>query len=478
MEAATRIVIKLAHWVDRVDVEAGGTLAAVAEGGHTETELLELAARIGGPGGAARSAAALHRLGRRAVVVRVLEVGGDPLATLASTSRRFTFAPPPQHLDRPLVLSRFAYLRALDGELVLESPRAHARLTIHDPRALAVVHGVRAPATAASVATACALPDAAVTALLGLLRGHALAIDVEPGGVNPEDDGALRTWEFHDLLFHASSRPGRHGRAVGATWRFAADEPAAPPALPAARGGTPIFLPRGDRRDVAEPLGAVLDHRRSVRSYAGDPIRRDELGRFLHHVGAVVHADRQQVSTPYGDVRLDVAARRFPSAGALYELELWPVVQRCDDLDAGLFSYDARAHALRPVAARDAAVRELLSGAAAGAGMAVDDVQVLIVVSARFARIAWKYSAMAYSAILKHVGVVVQTMYLVATSMGLAPCALGAGDSDLFALAAGTDDVAETSVGELLLGARPDPHRPELQLPSSQHERPSVPPRR
>jgi hypothetical protein len=45
-------------------------------------------------------------------------------------------------------------------------------------------------------------------------------------------------------------------------------------------------------------------------------------------------------------------------------------------------------------------------------------------------------------------------MYLAATAMGLAPCALGAGDSDLFARATGIDYYAETSVGEFLLGSR------------------------
>ena len=54
---------------------------------------------------------------------------------------------------------------------------------------------------------------------------------------------------------------------------------------------------------------------------------------------------------------------------------------------------------------------------------------------------------------LKHVGVVIQTMYLAATAMGLGPCAVGCGDADLFGRAAGTDYFAETSVGEFLLGS-------------------------
>ena len=75
--------------------------------------------------------------------------------------------------------------------------------------------------------------------------------------------------------------------------------------------------------------------------------------------------------------------------------------------------------------------------------------------AARFQRVAWKYASTAYAVILKNVGVLYQTMYLAATAMNLAPCAIGCGDADLFARGAGTDYYAETSVGEFLLGSRP-----------------------
>jgi SagB-type dehydrogenase family enzyme len=80
--------------------------------------------------------------------------------------------------------------------------------------------------------------------------------------------------------------------------------------------------------------------------------------------------------------------------------------------------------------------------------------QVVITIAARFQRLSWKYESIAYSVLLKDVGVLYQTMYLVATAMALAPCALGGGDSDLFAAAAGLDYYSETSVGEFLLGSR------------------------
>jgi SagB-type dehydrogenase family enzyme len=82
--------------------------------------------------------------------------------------------------------------------------------------------------------------------------------------------------------------------------------------------------------------------------------------------------------------------------------------------------------------------------------------QVVLVLTARFARMAWKYETMAYAVMLKHVGVIFQTLYLVATAMGLAPCALGNGGADLFARAAGLDPLVEGSVGEFVIGSQPD----------------------
>ena len=51
--------------------------------------------------------------------------------------------------------------------------------------------------------------------------------------------------------------------------------------------------------------------------------------------------------------------------------------------------------------------------------------QILITIAARFDRISWKYSSIAYSLILKNVGALMQTFYLMAADMGLGGCAIG-----------------------------------------------------
>ncbi len=76
-------------------------------------------------------------------------------------------------------------------------------------------------------------------------------------------------------------------------------------------------------------------------------------------------------------------------------------------------------------------------------------------VTSRFGRLSWKYSQIAYALTLKHVGVLYQTLYLVATALGLAPCALGSGDTTAAARALRLDWTEESTVGEFLIGSRP-----------------------
>jgi SagB-type dehydrogenase family enzyme len=103
------------------------------------------------------------------------------------------------------------------------------------------------------------------------------------------------------------------------------------------------------------------------------------------------------------------------------------------------------------LAADPSRLDQLLAGARSAAGVA-ENPPVLIVLAARFARILWKYEGIGYANLLKDAGGLLQTMYLVATAMGLAPCAIGGGDAECFAAAAGTAFWQESSVAEFILG--------------------------
>ena len=158
--------------------------------------------------------------------------------------------------------------------------------------------------------------------------------------------------------------------------------------------------------------------------------------------------------SPRGMIEIEVAQRPYPAAGGLYELELYVVSNACEDLDPGFYHYEPQTHQLRKISAPPAHTESLLMDASRGTTVPREKIQILIIIAARFQRMSWKYSSMAYAATLKNVGVLFQTMYLVATAMGLAPCAVGSGNSDVFAHAIGGDYCEESSVGEFLLGSR------------------------
>jgi SagB-type dehydrogenase family enzyme len=200
-------------------------------------------------------------------------------------------------------------------------------------------------------------------------------------------------------------------------------------------------------------LGEVIERRASIRSYSPQAMSLEQLATFLYRVARVKELGRFEVASPDGrdHATVEVTSRPYPGGGQAHELELYLAIRACDGVDAGLYHYDPLGHALEEVRSLDATVDALLGYSCISAQLA-EPPPILIVIAARIARVAWKYDAIAYATVLKDVGVLYQTMYLVATAMHLAPCALGSGSPDMFADATGLDPLVETSVGEFMLG--------------------------
>ena len=273
---------------------------------------------------------------------------------------------------------------------------------------------------------------------------------VRASGDEPErSDQSLAQWDPVDLLFHARTRLGRRTDGYGGTYRFK-DRFEDVPAI-REQPAESLALPKPDLDALAESdpsLTTVLESRQSVRVHDDEnPIDAARLGELLYRTSRVKHV----VDNPeHGKFAL----KPYPGGGALYELDVYPLVRLCEGVPAGLHRYDPVGHALVPLSEPSGYTEGLIQHARVAALMETPP-QVLLVIAARFGRVSWKYEGMCYALSLKHVGVLYQTLYLAATAMGLAPCGLGGGDSDLFARAAGTDYEAETSVGEFILGSLP-----------------------
>jgi SagB-type dehydrogenase family enzyme len=347
-----------------------------------------------------------------------------------------------------LVLSRFAYMRKRCQALVLESPLAGALFRFCDPKLASVIASLTTSSRLKELRLQDGFPGTAFIALLVACR-VIINADLAEGEVR-ENGRDLGVWEFHDLLFHARSTQGRHANAVGGVYPHAgliAPLPALRPAWPGKQIALSTFL-NGEAAYLARPAAKLLRQRHSTRSFDDRrPITLAELSQFLDLTARVLARSGEP---EHGDSEASTV-RPYPSAGASYELELYLAVNTCEGLARGFYHYDAGAHALSPIGAAADAFDALLAGASQAMGVRGAP-QILITIAARFGRVSWKYSSIAYALILKDAGVLTQTLYLTATELGLGGCAIGIANIDLFAKMTGIEFHIEGPVGQFALG--------------------------
>jgi SagB-type dehydrogenase family enzyme len=358
--------------------------------------------------------------------------------------------------DDLLALSRFAYMRRRGNEMVLESPRAGAVFRICDPKIAAAMVMLSAPQPVKRLRRQDGFPG---VELLGLLVDCRILFKIDAAresGLRPDEgDDSLVLWDFHDLLFHARSTEGRHANPMGGVYPYAGVMPP-PPAVRPRWPGKKIDLRKVSAAQAQvrpiSPAERLLRERHSTRSFDGQqPITLAELSRFLDSTARVHSKWSSRLDLGDDGPVVGYAVRPYPSGGGSYELELYLAVDRCEGLARGFYHYDAGGHALVPIAVGENELAALL----AGAEFAMDapaSPQILITIAARFGRVSWKYSSLAYALILKDAGVLIQTLYLMATDMGLGGCAIGTANIELFAKMTGIEFHVEGPVGQFAMG--------------------------
>jgi len=353
-----------------------------------------------------------------------------------------------------LVLSRFAYMRRRGAEMVLESPRAGALFKICDPKIATAIAMLSTPRQIKQLRRREGFPG---VELLALLLDCQILFKVgagESGLRIVEGDHSLVLWDFHDLLFHTRSTEGRHVNPLGGVYPYVGVI-SPPPAVRPNWPGKKIDLRKvsAGRPEAISPVAKLLRERHSTRSFDDQrPITLAELSQFLNGTARVLSGSNTNLDLDDGGH----AVRPYPSAGASYELELYLAVNLCEGLARGFYHYDADAHALALIGVPENQLEALLAGAEFAMGAPAAP-QILITIAARFGRISWKYSSIAYALILKDVGVFMQTLYLMATDMGLSGCAIGIENIDLFAKMTGVEFHVEGPVGQFAIGRAAKP---------------------
>ena len=346
-------------------------------------------------------------------------------------------------------LSRFTVMRQEGNELVIEQPASNTVVYCIDPRVAMLAARLAAGASVTELHDL-GLDAEDVARIIACFVVGEIAQEVNSEGhLAEEGDPRLRPWAWHDVAVHFRSRRGKHRYSAHGSYHLS-EKQAPEPGLKAPMSSSVITLPVVDidaLRATDASLTSVFEDRFAGRDYSEQPLTLEQLSELLFRSSRVRWFSGQAEDLPY-----DHTSRPYPTGGATYDLELYITIAKCAGIESGFYHYDPDNHALEFLSPPSTATEQLLTDAHnATAGLASP--QVLITVASRFARISWKYEGMAYATTLRNVGVFYQTIWLIATAMGISCCPLGGGDTAAFAAASGLDPMLESNVGEVCLGA-------------------------
>ena len=160
--------------------------------------------------------------------------------------------------------------------------------------------------------------------------------------------------------------------------------------------------------DGGHSVEEALLARRSVRDFLDEELRLEEAAQLLWAAPGVTS---------------ERGGRTAPSAGALYPLEVYLVALRVEGLEAGVYRYAPKEHALLRVRGGDAG-REL-SDASAGQRF-IGSAAAVIVVTAVYERTTAKYGERGIRYVHMEAGHAAQNVCLQATALNLGCVTIGA----------------------------------------------------
>ncbi|UCC59029.1 MAG: SagB/ThcOx family dehydrogenase [Candidatus Bathyarchaeum sp.] len=193
---------------------------------------------------------------------------------------------------------------------------------------------------------------------------------------------------------------------------------------------TKIKLPPPKHAE-AMSVDDAIRKRRSIRAFSQKPLTMKQLSYLLW---ASTGVQRKENGYEF---------RTAPSAGALYPIETYVIVNRVSGLEKALYHYSIKSHLLEELERGDFSTR--IARAALGQEM-FQGAAAIFVWTAIFDRSKWKYRQRAYRYVYLDAGHIAQNLALSATSLGLGSCQVGAFYDDEVNNIVGVDGAEESVI--------------------------------
>lgn len=188
---------------------------------------------------------------------------------------------------------------------------------------------------------------------------------------------------------------------------------------------------------VSKSLDAILQKRRSTRIFSNEPISKENLSYLLW---ASTGIQRKENGYEF---------RTAPSAGALYPIETYLVVNNVENVDRGVYHYFIKEHCLEELKSGD--FRNEIAQAALGQSMCAD-AAVVFIWTAIFNRSKWKYDQRAYRYIYLDAGHIAQNLALTSTGLDLGSCQIAALFDDEINEIINVDGIKESTIYMSVVG--------------------------
>lgn len=156
---------------------------------------------------------------------------------------------------------------------------------------------------------------------------------------------------------------------------------------------------------------SIMMNRKSSREFSGAQITRKQLSTLLYYTAGLRNKRGE-----------DVGNRFYPSAGARYPIEVYPIIWNCEGIKPGIYHYHVRDHTLEFMWTYDDLLDTVFKNIKQ---QNFRDGGCLFVITAVSNRTEFKYGPRGYRHILMEVGHVCQNTYLAAAGLDLGCCSIG-----------------------------------------------------
>lgn len=155
-----------------------------------------------------------------------------------------------------------------------------------------------------------------------------------------------------------------------------------------------------------------MTNRRSVRQFNGLPISQEQLSYLLFSSAGLLNVNNS----------IDYSRRPYPSAGARYPLEIYPLVLNCTELEKGLYHYNVKEDCLEIILKED--LEKWLMKASGGETL-LKKASIIFIITGVLDRTRIKYRDRGYRYALIEAGHLGQNISLLTAELGLGCCPLG-----------------------------------------------------